>query len=97
MKKATLMLAVLAAIGCGDDSGSSIVKSVLDAEDDSTQFYCECFYDSEGYASEAACLTDNLYTNVEKSCIADAYGPVVDFNPSLARCLARVSRDAASC
>lgn len=97
MRKMMMGLVALGAIGCGGESGEALVQSVLDAQDDGVRFQCGCFWEAAEYASEAECLTDNLYTNVEKDCLANAYGTVAELNARHVKCVRNASNDFAAC
>lgn len=92
-----LTLALGGLVGCGGDSGSDLVRTLLNESDREAEFACECFYTEFEYASEAECLTDNLLTNTEKQCLVDAFGPVADLNPRQVRCQLDVLRDGQRC
>jgi hypothetical protein len=87
MRKMMMGLVALGAIGCGGESGEDIARSVFAAEDDAVRFECACAWEAYEYSSEAECLTDNLYTNAELTCLAQAFGPVAETNPRHVKCI----------
>lgn len=97
MRKMMMGLIALGAIGCGGESGEELVQSVLDAQDDGVRFQCGCFWEAAEYASEADCLTDNLFTNAEKNCLSAAVGPVAELNPRHVKCIRGAVNDIAAC
>jgi hypothetical protein len=97
MRKILMGLVALGAIGCGGESGEALVTSVLDSLDDGVRFQCGCFWEAAEYASEAECLTDNLFTNAEKECLAAAVGPVAELNPRHVKCIRDAGNDVTAC
>ena len=97
MRKMMMGLVALGAIGCGGESGEALVKSLLDAQDDGVRFQCGCFWEAAEYASEAECLTDNLYTNAEMDCLAAAVGPAAELNVRHVKCIRNATHDFAAC
>ncbi|MCU0671863.1 MAG: hypothetical protein MUE69_03610 [Myxococcota bacterium] len=97
MRKMMMGLVALGAIGCGGESGEELVQSVLESFDDAVRFECGCAWEEYEYASEAECLSDNLYTNAEKDCLAAAVGPVAELNPRHVKCIRNASNDLSAC
>lgn len=96
MRKMMMGLIVLVAVGCGDESGEALARSLIDSKYDALRFECECFFEEYGYTSEADCLAD-LATDSEKSCLAAAYTPVTEMNPRHVECIRDVTRAVVAC